>query len=148
MPKRDRVTISLFSVEKDGGFNRSALGEINNIKVMKERLAEEALRQGRMPPEIVVSELLIPNWKTGSSFEDSSYRHLEAEFYSELRETLDGAGLQDVVLNNFHNKAGPEELGYLNGLQARGSNADMIKTHAIIDPDNVGRRHLQIDSNT
>jgi hypothetical protein len=53
-----------------------------------------------------------------------------------------------VEVQDFYTDGGltADEKGYLHGLQALGSIADMMKNRAIIN--NKDRRHLQIDSNT
>lgn len=147
----DKITIGLYSLQTDKspGFNDRFLGEVANIKAMKERFTHEANVAGRRPPIFVISMLLIPphgdyNRSTNPGYEENQSKMLES-----MRSALDKEGLSDIKLESFYEKPiSAEERSYLQGLSARGSCADMIKTHAIISEDNSNRRHLQIDSNT
>ena len=65
-----------------------------------------------------------------------------------MRTHLNAAGLRIVKLEDFYTVASETEKSYLNHLEAKGSNADMIKTHALIDERNQDKRHLQLDTNT
>lgn len=148
MPKRDRITIGLYSTQSGTSFNPAALREAGNIKRIRNGFAYAAKRAGKEPPEIVVSVLLIPEWDAGNSYSTRRYVKAEEDFVEGMRTTLDTEGLTDVTLENFYEKASEDERGYLEHLRARGSCADMIKNHAIISADNADRCHLQLDSNT
>jgi hemerythrin-like domain-containing protein len=115
---------------------------------MRDGFAYAASRAGKEPPEIVVSVLLIPEWDAGNTYSTRRYTKAQEDFLAEMRAALDAGGLTGVRLENFYDKASEDERAYLEHLQARGSCADMVKTHAIISPENADRRHLQIDSNT
>ncbi len=65
-----------------------------------------------------------------------------------FRRKLDQLGLSSVKIEDFYEKAGEIEKSYLKHLTSLGSCADMIKTHALIDPNNEKRQHLQMGSNT
>jgi hypothetical protein len=152
---RDRVTISLYGTEQDfPGALTAAMGEVKNIALIKSKLTLAAIKYGREPPEIVVSVLLIPKWGEGSHFEDPTYKQLKAHYLRQLNVFLkDNHELReekDIRIEDFYSKASldPAEKAYLHFLEARGSNADMIKVHAIICDENRKRRHLQMDSNT
>lgn len=149
MPGKDRVTISLYGVQDGITFNRAALNELSKFTDIKDKLSQSANRCGRDAPEIVISALVIPKWADGSDYKNEDYLLAKKAFFSEFRAALNAAGLDDVILQDFYALGLHEaEYSYLEHLQANGSNADMIKTHALIDPDNEGRRHLQMDSNT
>ncbi|HVT63144.1 MAG TPA: hypothetical protein VHD33_06650, partial [Legionellaceae bacterium] len=144
----DRVTLSLYSMQTNNnlGYHPGAFGQIPNIKAMKDNLSSAARLAGNRPPEFVVSMLLIPD---AGNYNNLSYTENKNALLLKMRQELDAAGLQDVILEDFIAlDLSNEERGYLNGLTAKGSCADMIKTHAIIAEKNKERRHLQIDTNT
>ena len=144
----DRVTIGLYSLETDKGFNPAVLNEVGNISKIKHALTRVAIKNGREPPEIVVSILLIPNWKNGSGYNTQSYKDSSGQFMFAMISALEASHLPDTRVENFYEVCGDIEKAYLEGLIAKGSNADMIKMHALIKPENETRRHLQMDSNT
>ncbi|WP_298623351.1 hypothetical protein [uncultured Legionella sp.] len=142
--ERDRVTISLFSVETTEGFSDALLNQKDNIERMQKKMTDAAIAAGREPPEFVVSVLLVPDWKkAGNGYENASYKEKQAKFMETTRKHFSG-----VTVEDFYNKGRltNSEKQFMNGLEALGSNADIIKNRAIIN--NQDRRHLQIDSNT
>lgn len=153
MAKRDRITFGLYSVQEGEGFNLAAINEIKNIVALKVKFEAAAQKTNREPPEIVLSVLLIPDWKNQSSFDNETYKAIKDRFISAVNTKIKEyirPGENPIVLEDFYcsNDLSQAEKDYLTNLQAKGSNADMIKTHAIIRNDNLDRRHLQIDTNT
>lgn len=147
--ERDRVTISLYSSERIGNnppYDQRILNEIATIKKIQKKLSGAASEIKRTPPEIIVSVLLIPDWEEGSSYTNKDYNKARELLLSELKNQLQNG----IYVEDFYAKKSlsQQEKGYLHQLQAKGSIADMIKTHAIICPENQYRRHLQMDSNT
>jgi phage tail tube protein FII len=154
----DKVTISFYSKEIDTqpGYTQNFLAEIVNIKKIRDGLSQAAKKARRDPPEFILSILLIPDWnRNGNSYNDQTYLNKKKFFLEEFtNKVISIPKIEDdidvkVVIEDFINKASlsPEELAYLHKLKAAGSNADMIKTRAIID--NLNRdKHLQLDSNT
>ncbi len=144
--RRDTVTIGLYSIQRRRtDFHPAALAQMENIRKIKKNLTAIARNMDRTPPRFVVSVYMIPDWQEGSNYTNSEYLTAKEKFFDELS-SLEESG---VILEDFYNKKSltTEEKGYLESLIARGSNADMIKTHAIICPENEVRRHLQLDSN-
>ncbi len=143
----DRVTIGLFSTEKEGGsFDVRLLAQKSNIAAIKKGLTDAAIKQGRKPPEIVVSVLLVPDWKReGNSYKDRTYQAVKSAFITRVNEEFKSLG---ATIEDFQEEGGltPAEISYMEQLKANGSSADIIKTRAIIN--NQNRRHLQLDSNT
>jgi hypothetical protein len=150
--KKDRVTISLYGTEQDiGNFIRVAANELKNIKFIKKRFTEVAPKFDREPPEIVISVSIIPDWGNNSNYNNEDYKRKKEQVLKTLSELINSDNeLKGIILEDFYLKVSLsiEERSYLNNLEAKGSNADMIKTHAIICPENSDRRHLQMDSNT
>jgi hypothetical protein len=155
---RDRVTISVFAVEHQmDAAKKYMIPQIKDITVLKEKLYQAAKDAGRIPPQIVISVLIIPNWAEKSDYKNEKYLATKDGFFKDFLALLRGDSnegsmhdSEDVVLEDFYSKKSLTDVErlYLEGLVAKGSNADMIKTHAIICPENTNRRHLQIDSNT
>ncbi|MDX2164888.1 MAG: hypothetical protein SFW07_05685 [Gammaproteobacteria bacterium] len=153
---RDRVTITLYGAEQDVRKSlNAAMGEIPNIALIKTKLTTEAVKAARQAPEIVISVLLIPRWDDEKSgYENPTYKYLKEYYFREfnkfIRDNPELRNEEDVRIEDFYLKPSlsPDEKAYLQFLEARGSNADMIKTHAIICVENRNRRHLQMDSNT
>ncbi len=152
---RDRITISLFGTQQESekavGF---AIKEFDNIRIINQKMAQAARRAGRQPPQIVISILIIPDWEKGYHYGHDDYIIAMRKFFDDLNrhftENFKFEKDEDVRVENFYTDANlvDVEKGYLEGLIAKGSNADMIKNHAIIRDDNIKRRHLQMDSNT
>jgi hypothetical protein len=145
---RDRVTICLYSTERDdGSFYDVFAKEKESIQRMSTQLAEQARLAGKEPPEIVVSLLLIPNWKkAGNSYDNSEYQEVEAKFMESAREQLSGTS---VTVENFYRKSPGltlRERNYMHGLITPADNLDLMKNHVVIQ--NRDRQHLQLDSNT
>ncbi|WP_367607993.1 hypothetical protein [Legionella sp. W05-934-2] len=153
LPKKDKVTISLFSVEnKQGTYNRGMFSAetVEDIKKIKDGLTEAARKAGREPPEVVLSVMLIPDWtREDNAYTDATYLGIKETFMEEVGETFGDI----ATVHDFYNQANltQDEKQYLHGMGipgvgGLGSCADMIKTHSIYD--NRDRRHLNIDSNT
>lgn len=144
----DRVTIGLYSVQKGKSFNEKILYEIPNILGIKEKFSLAATERHRKPPEIVVSILLIPDWDQNFTFQSHNYVTAINTLMKHMITHL--TNFNGITVENFYEKPGvsTEEKEYLEGLVAKGSNADMIKNHAIFCEDNKNRSHLQMDSNT
>ncbi len=70
-PNNDRITIGLYSLQS--GNLDSILGEISNIKLIRNHFRNAASKAEREPPEIIVSLFLVPNWNKGSNFENIDY---------------------------------------------------------------------------
>jgi hypothetical protein len=147
---RDRVTINLFSVETEEppGYTLVFRSQIENIKKIYTGLVNAANQTRRTPPEFIVSILLIPNWdRMNNSYNDDLYLRSKNRFVDEIRNHL--LGVNGLIVEDFYFKSVmlSEERAYMHNNKAKGINADMIKTIAIIN--NASRcRHLQIDSNT
>ena len=147
---RDRVTISLYSTETNdlSGYTLGFLEQLDNIEKIRDGLINAAKKAGQSPPEIVISMLLVPNWnREGNSYTDGTYLRKNEEFLVEAKRRF-GHDSSGVMVEDFYSagQMTTEEKAYMHNLKAMGSNADMIKTRAIIN--NLDRRHLQIDSNT
>ncbi len=138
---KDVITLSTFGIQENG--------QIENIKTMKESFDNAALESGRDAPEIVLSALMIRQWKSGDNYsgqnyESPEYQQVKIEYFTYLKEKSDLAGIK---IQDFYKEAATEnEQQYLYQLEALGSTADLIKNRAIIN--NQGNRHLQIDTNT
>ena len=147
---RDKVTINLYSIETDDrhGYNRIFLDEFANIKKICDGLAKAATEAGKTSPEFVLSILLVPNWKRDhNSYTDSTYLAKKEKFLDEAVKKF--GGIENIKVEDFycHCTMTKEERAYMHNLKVMGSNADMIKTRAIINNADICR-HLQLDSNT
>ena len=151
---KDIITLSTFSIQDRWVSNKQAGKkfideQITNILEMKKSFDEAAIQSGRDKPTIVLSALMIPQWKRGDSYTDQTYQTIDYltaknEYFDYLKEKCEASG---IVLEDFYsNVATPDEKLYLHRLEALGSNADLIKNRAIIN--NKGNRHLQLDTNT
>ena len=146
----DKVTISFYSMEtiEDPGYTQKFLAQIANIKKIRDGLVKAAEKAGREPPEFIISIILIPDWKrSGNSYQDETYLAKKNLFLQEFINSV--KHIENTVVEDFltHGSLSPEEQAYMHQLMARGGNADMIKTRAIIN--NLTRyQHLQLDSNT
>lgn len=150
----DRVTITKFSVqESKDTYNKTMFSEsdIKDVEAIKKGLAEAAIKAGKKPPEIVLSVILIPDWKKeGNSYKHEDYIALKKVFMEQVKKSY---GSKVDVVHDFYDQTSLtwSEKQYLHGLGipgvgGLGSVADMLKTHSIID--NSDRCHLNIDSNT
>ena len=145
----DVVTLSTFGMQdkwrhdKDG-VKKFIDGQIDNIKAMKVSFDTAAREVQRSPPKIILSALMIPQWKNGESYESAEYQEVKNEYLAYLREKCEEAGI--IVEDFYKDVATHDEKKYLMHLEALGSTADLIKNRAIIK--NQGNRHLQIDTNT
>lgn len=159
LPSTDLVTISLFSLQKvENGvsnFNTFLYSQKENIKKISLKLADAARRNGQVTPKIVVSLLLIPDWNvSNNSYQDKTYLETKKRFFQSVEvefaalvQELKHHGIT-IELEDFYQdgKLSEDEKKYMHQLKANGSNADVIKTRAIINNPNC--KHLQIDSNT
>jgi hypothetical protein len=153
MPK-DIVTLSTFGMQMKWQANQSDVkkfidGQIANIREFKQSFDAAAYESGREPPEIVLSALMIPQWKNGDNYtnqnyEAENYLAVKQEYFDYLRQKCHESGIR--VQDFYLEAATSDEKQYLNQLEALGSTADLIKNRAIIN--NQGNRHLQIDTNT
>lgn len=147
---RDKVTISLYSVESNDalGYKPNFLNEFANIEKIRNGLVNAAKEAGRQPPEIILSILLVPDWsRKDNSYIDDKYLDKKYAFLDAARQKFEA--ISDVTIQDFYSECvmSDQERQYMANLKAMGSNADMIKTRAIIN--NADQcRHLQIDSNT
>jgi hypothetical protein len=141
---RDRVTISLFSVETDAepGYTLLFRSQIENIKKIYNGIVRAANRVERPSPEFIVSILLIPNWdRQNNSYNDQLYLSRKNLFLNEIKNSL--VSIENLQVEDFYFDSGlrPEERAYMHNNKAKGINADMIKTVSIIN--NATRcRHL------
>lgn len=150
----DVVTLSTFGMQErwkldKEGVKRFIDGQIANIRIMKKSFDDAAREIGREPPQIVLSALMIPHWKsgenyTGQNYNSEDYQKIKAEYFDYLTEKCKAEGI--TVQNFYEEAATSHEKAYLHQLEALGSTADLIKNRAIIN--NQGKRHLQIDTNT
>lgn len=155
----DQVTISLFSVQNVKGgvsnFNEQLFGQKANIRNIALKLAAQARKKGETPPFIKISLLLIPDWNipdngyanpTYMNTKDQFFAKAEAVFSDLKRELAQEAILFEI--EDFYEQGGltEDEKAFMHYLKANGSNADIIKTRALLN--NPDRKHLQIDSNT
>ena len=140
----DKICIGVYSVQKEEDYDVRALGGVDGIIGVYNGFKDAAEKLGKSPPSLVVSTLLIPDWEKGEDYNSYAYKVAQKKFIKDLKEKLGQA--VEVEVENFYDVANDKEKGYLEGLRAKGSNADMIKTHALIanKEDSV----LQIDSNT
>ncbi len=147
---KDKLTITLFSKETNDppGFKKDFLNEVENIKKIRNGFIKAAKEANRHPPEIVVSLLLVPDWdKPNNSYSNREYLTRKNAFLSEAKDKLqpiDGVRVEDFY---FENNLTIAERIYMYELKALGSNADIMKTRAIIN-NLHSHQHLQIDSNT
>ncbi len=160
MAAPDLVSMSLFSlqnIQKNGEstYNQSLFEQKDNIRKMCKKLAEAAKENGRSPPNFYVSILLIPDWKVASnSYDHPQYNQTKDQFFDKVKEEFadliqeladEGISLHTEDFYQY-GKLTDNEKEFMHQLDANGSNADMIKTKAILN--NPNRRHLQIDTNT
>lgn len=145
--QQDTITIGLFSTEKGPGqFNEVLFTQKDKIARIKDAFTEAAQAQGREPPKVIVSVLLIPDWKKeGNSYTHPDYVATQQTFINRTRKEFDDIG---VTIQDFYHEAqlSDDDKQYMHGLMALGSNADMIKNRALFN--NRNNRHLQLDSNT
>jgi hypothetical protein len=150
---RDRITISAYSVEtektkENPGYDQGFLNQFSNIKKIRDGLVSAAIQAKQETPEVIVSVLLIPDWdRENNSYQDQLYLEKKAAFLIAAKskfESIRGVRVEDFYLECV---MVPYARAYMHQLKAKGSNADMIKTCAIIGNAEY-RRHLQIDSNT
>lgn len=150
----DVITLSTFGMQEKWASNKDAVkkfidGQIDNIKAMKASFDSAAHESGRGPPEIILSALMIPQWKsgdkyTGQNYESPEYQQIKTEYFTYLKAKAELAGIK---VQDFYSEAATKnEQQYLHQLEALGSTADLIKNRAIIN--NQENRHLQIDTNT
>lgn len=160
------ITIGLYGLE---GKNWDvALREIDNVGKIYLAFKAAAEVRGKAAPKIVLSAYLIPDWKKRQYAQDVRNYHFLAKdgqypeeiplsktdyitnknaFLGALREKLSVTGLVGIVeLEDFYEQTDEVEKIYLTDLISRGSNADIIKTHALIKCRDV--KHLQLDTNT
>lgn len=138
----------------------SAIRDMLNIK---RKFDAAAKKRGKTPPKLYISFLLIPDWGANRKenrepcrhYDSSSYIENKEKYLSILREKFnelyispdihDNRGyaiidcLDDGILTDV-------EKAYMENLTALGSNADIIKTRAMIARRHCN--HLQLDSNT
>lgn len=143
--KKEIITIGLYGTEgKD--WTRIISTQVDNIKKMYNGFRKAAEARGKKAPKIVLSAYLIPDWSNNSNFDAQFYVKRKKQFLTAFELTLLKNGLSKAVeLEDFLGNTYDHEKVYLTNLTARGSNADMIKTHAVIKNQNA--HHLQIDSN-
>ncbi|MDR3491789.1 MAG: hypothetical protein P4M12_07100 [Gammaproteobacteria bacterium] len=146
---RDRITISLYSREQNNvaGYSDAFLNEITNIQKIYNGLVNAAKDTGRESPEFIISVLLVPDWtRNGNAYDNPEYLIKKNAFLTQANGVY--GVLQNVTVTDFSVEPHsiPSLSKYMHPLKAMGSNADLIKTVALIN--NMKRRHLQIDSNT
>lgn len=86
MPK-DVVTFSTFGMQAKWKANKDDIkkfidGQVDNIVQLKTSFDAAADDLGRERPDIVLSALMIPQWKSGDSYTDQNY---EAPDYNEVK---------------------------------------------------------------
>lgn len=145
----DVVTIGLYSTEIDEspGYNTKFLEQLTNILKIRDGLTQAALAAGNQPPTFILSLLLIPNWeREDNSYTNNTYLERKKTFFDESIKAFQK--IPDLQVQDYYSecKLSENEKEYLHELKGAGSNADMIKTRAIID--NIENKHLQLDSNT
>ena len=143
---KDIITVTLFSKQVSAGFTVAMFNEKENIKVLKDKMNEAASKAGNNLLEIVISVLLIPDWTTpNNGYDNKVYQEVKRAFLARINAEFEDIGvtIQDIYQDANLTDA---EKSYMHELKAIGSNADIMKTRAIIN--NAGNRHLQIDSNT
>ncbi|KTD58320.1 hypothetical protein Lsai_0927 [Legionella sainthelensi] len=151
---KDVVTLSTFGMQERWKFDKDGVkrfidSQVANIRIMKKSFDDAARGIGREPPQIVLSALMIPHWKsgenyTGQNYNSEDYQKIKAEYFDYLAEKCKTEG---ITIQDFYEEAATsDEKDYLHQLEALGSTADLIKNRAIIN--NQGKRHLQIDTNT
>lgn len=141
------VTIGLYSIEtSQGDFARGVFQQKENVKRIVEGLKQAAANAGDEPPTFILSALLVPNWKkSDNSYTDPQYVNAHRKFIEEMKTEFESLGLEVQAFYEESNLT-EDEKTFMHQLQNNGSNADIIKTKALIN--NVGNRHLQLDSNT
>lgn len=145
--ERGIVTFQLYSKETEDGYNaKAALSEIENIKKIYARLAEEAIKTNRKPPLFELITVLIPHWdKEGNDFQHPDYLEKKKEYIANLESALMEVPVK-VVDFTTPGIAEPDELEYIKGLKNYGIMADLMKNNAVIRHSN--KPHIQMDTNT
>lgn len=161
------MTIGIYRTEQNCNFEseegmqamRASLNAaVADMLYIKKKMDAAADKAHKEPLNLDISALLIPNWDAERFDEISFYQmpiYLQKKkfFMQLLKEVVNDAILGKIIngqikVLDFLKKAGltDSEKAYMENLKALGSNADIIKTRAIIN--NIEHKHLQIDSNT
>lgn len=159
-PPTDIVSMSLWSTQTvnnagESTFNKSIFEQKNNIRKICKKFADVALENGQSPPEFYISILLIPDWKiANNSYDHPQYNKTKDQFFEmvngEFRALIQELKAEGISLRieDFYKDAqlNEDEKKFMHQQESNGSNADIIKTKAILN--NPNRRHLQMDTNT
>ncbi|HAT9523302.1 TPA: hypothetical protein NQN30_001862 [Legionella pneumophila] len=155
---QDVVSITLYSKQVNGRppYTTQLFDERDNIKNIIKGISDAARRENREPPRFVLSVNLVPDWnRANNGYENADYQADLAAFKAQL----ENVEFKDLI-SPLENSTPPleieyfyrdgnltdQEKAYMHELHSGGSNADILKTRAIIN--NKGNRHLQMDSNT
>ena len=155
-------TINISSKAGEATIRAGYAGAIRDMLNIIHKFEAAAARHQNIAPKIYISFLLIPNWSFDRGKHNGNREHYDSPSYAKHK---------DIYINLFKSKfteisginvgnserviiidcledgeITDAEKQYMERLTAKGSNADIIKTRAII-----ARRennHLQLDSNT
>lgn len=145
--KQDLVTMTLFSRQETvSTYQQTMFKQSENVRQIVSSLSHQATAKGNNPPGFILVVNLIPKWEIADNgYDNADYKKLYAKFMQQVQQQFANTG---VVIVGFYEDANlsSDEKAYLKGLKAGGSNADMMKTRAIID--SKGHPHLQLDTNT
>lgn len=148
----EKITIGLYTtVEGEEGWDALVSSQIENIRKIHDGFKGAASARGNPAPQIVLSALVVPNWteadkNSTNGYGGAAYEEKKKRFLKKLQDELTKQKLGDIVLEDFYTDTSQVEKAYLDHLEAKGSIADMVKTHAVIK--NQAVKHLQMDSNT
>lgn len=163
----DKITIGIYRTEQNCDFD-SEKGKqeiianlktaVNDMLYIKKKMDAAARKVEKELLCLDISVLLIPNWELEKrdtriyqSFAYEQKKQIFMELFNQVvRDALFTTNIdrsQVQVLDFLETATLTEsEKDYMEELKALGSNADIIKTRAIIN--NGEYRHLQLDSNT
>lgn len=169
----DVITVGIYRKENTAEINSDDGGAkikvgysqaINDMLTIKQKMDIASSVEGKDFPIFNIFFLLVPDWSTNRINPGTEpFVHYDSESYNQHRNQyleLFRVTLNECVANNDDLLDGSiqvidclqcgelklTEKMYMEGLTALGSNADIIKTRAIIV--NRDNNHLQLDSNT
>jgi hypothetical protein len=141
----NRITICLFSLENNNNFfEEKIILEKNKIIQIKKDFFETAVYFNQVPPEFILSVLLIPDWdRPGNGYSDAEYKKNQLTFMQKINEVF---GCEFMIQDfYFGGKLTAAEKNFMNQLYSLSCNDSMMKIRSIIN--NRNHNHLVIDSN-
>lgn len=158
----DNINIDIHSNEGQEKIKQGFSGAIRDMHCIKQKFDEAAGVRGQPSPELHISFLLVPNWSMDRGDHGNQLIHYDSPSYAQhktiyIRLFKEKFSEQlDINLDEDHHvrfvdllqdaRLTDIERHYMENLTALGSNADIIKTRALIN--NQENKHLQLDSNT